>query len=347
MAIDLTGGLSAEREYFYAHCPEGNEIRDASNVWIEDADGRFGMRIGVEAVSSSWESPEIYLDIAFADGRIISRRSREAKADVADEQGRPAILGGGPLRFQCIEPFRRWRVTFSGDAPEITAEDLIATPYPVEKVWRDVDFTIDMMMAVPPWIAGALLPGGSEALAGDDAGEFISPRYEQLFRAEGRIRIGDERIDFTGQGLRIRRQGFRKFEGFAGHVWESALFPSGKAFGFNTFPPLKDGEPGYAEGFVFDGDGKLRPVSLVEVPWMSELRVRGDDVACTLDAGEGPVGIAGATYINCRGRYSTKLPPDFPPDFPVIQQSHARYRWGDEEATGMIERSTKPSKMRL
>jgi hypothetical protein len=346
LAVDLTGGLPPDREYFYPDCPQGHEIRDAINVWIEDDQGRFGMRIGIEAVSSSWDMPEIYLDIAFADGRVISRRSRDALHETVDGEGKASIRGAGPVRFQCIVPFERWRVTFSGEAAEITARALIETPYPEEKVRREVEFAIDMAMAVPPWIAGALLPGGTEALAHDDAKDFISPRYEQLFRAAGSIRVDAEHYDFSGQGLRIRRQGYRKFEGFAGHVWQSALFPSGKAFGFNTFPPLQDSEIGYAEGFVFDGDGPLRPVRLIDVPWMTELRESGDDVSLTLDAGAGVVRVSGATYINCRGRYSTKLPPDFPADFPVIQQSHARYRWAGEEATGMVERSTKPSKMK-
>lgn len=346
MAIDLTGGLPAEREYFYAECPDGHEIRDASNVWIEEENGRFGMRIGIEAVSSSWDTPEIYLDIAFADGRVMSRRARGEAHPALDAEGKPAIRGAGPLSFQCIEPFKLWRVTFRGEAAEITAQDLIATPYPEEKNLKDVDFTIDMTMAVPPWIAGEMLPGGMAELQGDSA-DFISPRYEQLFRAKGTIRIGEEQFDFAGQGLRIRRQGFRKFEGFAGHVWQSALFPSGKAFGLNTFPPLKEGEPGYAEAFVFDGDGALQPASVVQVPWMSELRVSGDDVPLVLEAGGERVEVAGTSFINCRGRYSTKLPPDFPADFPIIQQSHARYGWGAEEASGMIERSTKPSRMRL
>ena len=50
-------------------------------------------------------------------------------------------------------------------------------------------------------------------------------RYEQMFRATGSVRVAGEEVSFTGSGLRIRRQGVRRLEGFWGHCWQSALFP--------------------------------------------------------------------------------------------------------------------------
>ena len=67
------------------------------------------------------------------------------------------------------------------------------------------------------------------------------PRYEQLFRATGSVTVGDDAHEFTGSGLRIRRQGVRKLAGFWGHCWQSALFPSGRAFGYIAYPPRPDG----------------------------------------------------------------------------------------------------------
>jgi hypothetical protein len=345
MAIDLTGGLPAEREFVTVDCPDQPDIRDAVNVWIEEENGLFGMRIGVEAASPDWNSHEIYLDIAFADGRVISRRTREAPHAVFDAARRPTIRGAGPVRFQCIDPFRRWSVAFKGEAAELTTAELIKSPYPEERVMREVEFGIVMDMAVPPWEQGALLPEAQKALAAGDQGDYVSPRYEQLFRAQGDLRIGDERYSFKGQGLRIRRQGFRKFEGFWGHCWQSCLFPSGRAFGFNIFPPRPGREPSYAEGFVFGGDGALKPATPVEVPWLKRLELSGDAVPLELQTADGRVRIEGVSYVNKRARFSVKLPTDFPPDFPIIQQSHVRYRWGNEEATGMMERSTPANQM--
>ncbi|WP_170219871.1 hypothetical protein [Mycobacterium hodleri] len=47
----------------------------------------------------------------------------------------------------------------------------------------------------------------------------------------GSLRAGGDMYQFTGGGVRIRRQDVRKLEGFWGHCWQSALFPSGRGFG--------------------------------------------------------------------------------------------------------------------
>jgi hypothetical protein len=344
MATDLTGGLPSEREYFMVGCPSEPDIRDAVNVWIEEEQGRFGMRVGVEAASPYWDTHEIYLDVACPDGRVLSRRTRETPHPIAGAGGKPSVRGAGPLRFECVEPFKQWTVTFRGEAAEITTAELIRTPYPEEKEKTEVEFSITMDMTVPPWIQGTMLPDAGEALSGVQ-GKYMSPRYEQLCRVAGKMRVGDQTVSFKGQGLRIKRQGYRKFEGFWGHCWQSALFPSGKAFGFNLFPPRAGEPPSYAEGFIFSGDGALVPAMPVTVCWLRRLEPSGDDVSFALETANGPVRIAGTSYVNKRARFSVVLPTDFPPDFPVIQQSHIRYRWGEEEATGMLERSTPANQM--
>lgn len=345
MASDLSGGVPAAREFFLAERPAEAEFRDAANVWIEEENGRFGMRIGVESNSSRWDLPEIYLDIAFPDGRVISRRSDDVAHPRLDEAGKPTTLGAGPLRFRMVEPFAVWKVSFDGEAAEITAQDLIETPYPEEKVMRRVRFDITMTMAAPPWVPGAMLPDAARADFAKSA-TFISPRYEQLFRCTGTMMVGEESFDFAGQGLRIRRQGLRQFADFPGHVWQSAVFPSGKAFGLNTFGTADDAAASYAEAYYYDGSGALIPARIVAVPWMVGLAVSGDDVPIRLDVQGREVAISGTSFVNCRSRYPSALPPDFPADYPIIQQSHCHYAMDGETATGMMERSTPPSKLR-
>jgi hypothetical protein len=116
----------------------------------------------------------------------------------------------------------------------------------------------------------------------------------------------------------------------------SALFPSGRAFGVNVFPPRADGKPSFNEGFVFDGDGALKPARAVQAPWMRRLVTSGESVPLVLETEDGLVSIDGVTFINCRSRGHSVLPASFP----IVQQAHARYRWDGEEACGMIERST-------
>ena len=336
MTIDLTGGLPTEREHVYSEYP-GPEVRDAMNVWLEEETGAFAMRIGIERVAEEWDSPELWLDIAFPDGRVISGREHGAAQPPLAAGEAPTIMACGPLRFECIEPFRHWHISFAPHrVRELTTQQLIAQEAPGDAPMREVSFEIDFHPAVPPLISGTLTAASTELMSGEQ-GSFISPRYEQLCRAAGSLTIDGERREFAGQLLRIKRQGVRKFEGFWGHCWMSALFPSGRAFGVNTFPPRADGQPSFNEGFVFDGDGALKPARAVQVPWMRTLETGGEHVPLVLETADGTrVEIDGTTFVNCRSFGASVLPDSFP----VVQQAHAHYRWDSEEATGMIERST-------
>jgi hypothetical protein len=340
MAIDLSGGLPVERDYVFAERP-GPEVRDAANIWLEEENAAFAMRIGVEAVAEEWDGHEIWLDIAFPDGRVISSRDRFRSLPPIGPEGKPTILGSGPLALRCVEPFKHWKATFTQHpVTELTAEQLIADVFPEAPPLRSVAFDIDLFPAAPPLISGSLTADSRTLMSGEQ-GSFISPRFEQLCRAQGVLEIDGEKRAFKGQALRIKRQGVRKFEGFWGHCWMSALFPSGRAFGVNVFPPRADGQPSFNEGFVFDGDGPLKPARAVQIPWMRRLLTGGESVPLVLQTEDGPVAIEGVTFINCRSRGHSVLPASFP----IVQQAHARYRWDGEEACGMIERSTLPAEM--
>lgn len=343
MAIDLSGGLPVEREYVFAERP-GPEVRDACNIWLEEETGAFAMRIGVEALAEEWDAHEIWLDIAFPDGRVLSARERGPTHPAIGPEGKPTILGAGPLELRCVEPFKLWTATLQPHAvTELSAAQLIADSYPDTPPVRTVSFAIAIAPAVPPLVSGTLTAESQAAMSGEQ-GSFISPRYEQLCRATGHLTIDGERQDFSGQALRIKRQGVRRFEGFWGHCWQSAIFPSGRAFGVNVFPPRADGKPSFNEGFVFEGDGALIPARAVESPWLRRLATHGDDVALVLETADGRrFPIEGTTFINTRSRGHSVLPPSFP----LVQQAHARYRWDGEEATGMIERSTLRDQMDL
>jgi hypothetical protein len=341
MTIDLTGGLPSERDYVFAERP-APEVRDAANVWLEEENGAFAMRIGVEGVAEQWDDHEIWLDIAFPDGRVISSRDRFRSRPAIGPEGLPTILGSGPLALRCLAPFRHWKATFdTHPVTECTAAQLIEDRFPADPPVRQVAFDIDLFPAVPPLISGTLTSASREAMRGEQ-GSFISPRFEQLCRAQGTLTIDGVRHAFKGQALRIKRQGLRKFEGFTGHCWMSALFPSGRAFGVNLFPPRPDGEPSFNEGFVFDGTGDLIPARAVEAPWLRRLVTGGEHVPLVLETDDGRrVAIDGTTFVNCRSRGHRSLPASFP----IVQQAHARYRWDGEEACGMIERSTLPDLM--
>ncbi|HKY90567.1 MAG TPA: hypothetical protein VJM11_05975 [Nevskiaceae bacterium] len=338
MAIDLTGGLDVAREHVFASRPDDPDMRDAVNMWVSDDRGVLGLpRFAVEALASKWDAHDLSLNVAFPDGRVLSTRASGPTHPALDAQGRPTVLGAGPLAFRCVEPFRRWEVTYRGTSAEMTTLAQMNGALPGRGPSVAVEFHIECTMAAPPWIQGTMSAEARAMIHGDVVGGLMGgPRYEQLFRATGTLRIGDEVHAFNGSGLRIRRQGVRRIEGFWGHCWQSALFPSGRGFGYITYPPRGDGKPTYNEGYVFEGDGELVPARVVDAPWLRRLTPRGDDVSVVLETARGTIRIEGETAVAtfAMGR------PEMPKDFPVLQQAGVRYRWDGETTWGMMERST-------
>jgi hypothetical protein len=345
MAFDLTGGIDPAREHVFAERPDNLEMRDSVSFWVSDDRGALGLpRIGIEAVASQWTEHGLQANVAFPDGRVFRLRTDGPAWPVEGPEGRPTVLGAGPLGFRCVEPFRTWTMTFAGPATQTSSFDLVEGRSDGPLV--DVAFEVEATMAVPPWIQGSLQSDAAASLETAIEGDFMGgPRYEQLFRATGTVRVGTEDHAFRGTGLRIRRQGVRHLAGFWGHCWQSALFPSGRGFGYIAYPPRPDGEPTFNEGYVFDGDGDLIPARVVTAPWLTTLVPLGADVSLELETSRGPVRIEGETIVSAFDIHhddkmlATQQLKQEMPSFPALHQGGVRYRWDGEETYGMIERS--------
>ncbi|GAA2430872.1 hypothetical protein GCM10010191_50660 [Actinomadura vinacea] len=346
MVVDLTGGIDAPREDVFARRPDDPEMRDSVSFWVVDDRGEVGLpRVGVEAVASNWDAHDTQINVAFPDGRVYRSRDGGPSWPAEDPEGRPRVLGAGGLGFRCVEPFDTWTMTYTGKAVRTSSSDLAAGKKDGPLV--DVSFQVEAKMAVPPWVQGALLSDVGALLKNSVEGDLMGgPRYEQLFRATGSVTVdGGEEHRFTGSGLRIRRQGVRKLSGFWGHCWQSAVFPSGRAFGYSAYPPRSDGKPTYNEGFIFTGDGELIPARVVRAPWLNRLQALGEDVSVVLETAEGNVSIDGVTVFSTHDvhhsddTYSMRSLRQEMPSFPVVHQAGVRYRWDGEETFGMLERS--------
>jgi len=330
MAIDLSGGMSSSRDYFLAGKPEDPQFRESASFWVSDNRGMIGLpRVGIEAVSESWDQRGLQVNLGFPDGRTaIARGMGEGRSPV-DEDGICRTLASGGLEFRCVEPFKTLTLAFDGDALDTSAQALAKGDYSGSHLPLQVE--VELTCAAPPWISGTLSEESKELFDKGFAGAFISPRYEQLCTAKGSVHFGGDDWEFEGTGLRIHRQGTRDTGGFWGHCWPSALFPSGKGFGALAFPERTD-QPTYNEAFVFDGE-RMLPAVLVDAPWLRRLQPNGEDVSLTLRTKEGEVRIEGETIL------SACMPGGLPEFPPALQQAGVRYRWDGEETYGMMERS--------
>jgi prepilin-type processing-associated H-X9-DG protein len=343
MAIDLTGGLPEEREFVFATQPDEPEMRESVNAWLWDDGGTVAMpRIGIEAVADQWKTHDVQVNIAFADGRVLNIFGPGPVHDPLGADSKPRILGAGPLSFELVEPYRHWKLRLDGRAAETSVDAQVDGWAPGHGGGPTVPVTleVDLRSAVPPAEWGTLLDEARHVLMTQEEGALMGgPRFEQLCRITGTLRVGDDNYAINGGGLRIRRQGVRRLATFRGHVWQSTIFPSGRAFGLCLYPPRTDGKPTFNEGFLFEGDGDLIPARVVGPPWLRRLEPKGQDVSVTLETDSGTTTIHGETLLSTFHVMNPQMGADVSTGF-NLQQAVARYTWDGETANGMIERST-------
>jgi hypothetical protein len=349
MAIDFTGGLTDDREYVFAEQPSDPEMRESVNTWVWDQGTEFGMpRIGVEAVADQWDTHDIQFNLAFADGRVLNMFGAGKVHPPLGVDGKARILGAGPIEFELVKPFEHWKAHIAGDATVTSIDAQIAGAPPGSGTGErvPVELEYDIRSAAPPWESGSLLEEAGRVLATQEEGDLMGgPRFEQLFRTTGTLRVGDVEYALDGGGLRIRRAGIRRLATFRGHVWQSTVFPSGRAFGVCLYPPRTDGKPTFNEGFLFEGDGALIPARAIDAPWLRDLQPKGQDTTLTLETEDGRTEtIRGTTVLStCMVMNATSAGNDGAgrgmADF-RLQQAVCEYVWDGERATGMIERSS-------
>ena len=344
MTVDLTGGYGDELEFVYSSQPEDPDLRESVNAWIWDDGVDFALpRIGIEAVADQWDTHDLQVNVSFADGRVFTAHRPGPVHDPLGADGEPRVLGAGPLSFELVEPYGRLRLRFEGEVAAGTVEAQMGGAFPGQGDPVPMELEVDIRPAVPPWMNGALLEDAKRVLDNQDEGDLMGHpwRFEQLCRATGRLRIGEETHEIDGGANRIRRQGIRRLARFRGHAWQAALLPSGRAFGYIAYPQRDDGLDTYNEGYLFEGSGALIPARVVEAPWLRSLTPSGEDVSCILETEDGrTVEIAGETAVST----FMVMPPDVGGGM-QLQQAAVRYTLDGESATGMLERSTPPTGM--
>lgn len=334
MALDLTGGLDPALEDFLRAPPDNPDLRDSATLWVMDDRGAIGLpRVTLDAIGSHWERPWAQLNMVLKDGRAFRVWDRLPGASIPGPDGRPAIRGAGPLRFHCVEPFRRWTMAFDGTAEQSTTARQLGG----ERGGRQTPlaFRFDAEMVAPPWLMGGMTAEAANAMSSAGGAMMGGLRYEQLCRVSGWVWIDGEEHRVCGTGMRVRRRGVRNMAGAPGHCQHSALFPSGRAFGANAFWPAADGSQSFNEAFVITADGERLPARLAEAPWMTRLEEGGDPIPLVFETPAGTVRIWGAAVLKTFDHHHFEMA-----DTSVLEQGLARYVWDGEETIGLFERCT-------
>jgi hypothetical protein len=341
MNANLSAGLDPRFEYFLSERPENPQMRDSATLWIMDESGTLAFpRVTFDAIGEDWEHPWVQLNFVDRDGQTLRLWSKEPGNLAVDAAGKSAIRGAGPLRFQCVEPFRKWTMEFSGTALQSTTTLQMAGERDGPPV--DLAFRFEAEMAAPPWLMGGMTAEAARKMKAGDASALMGGvRYEQLCRISGTVSIAGEERRVAGTGMRVRRQGVRNMGAAIGHCQHSALFPSGRAFGAIVMAPGPEGPEAFNEAFLFDERGRQLPARVVRAPWMTHLVEKGDDASLVLDSEEGTVRIQGQVMASVFDDHLFEMA-----DSSFLHQGTARYTWDGEEAIGLIERCTLKGKLK-
>jgi hypothetical protein len=167
-----------------------------------------GVPLGPGQPVPGWDTRRVAFAIAAPGDRLF--------VDFAVSSGTTSdTLHTGGWSLRCVEPFVRWSATYRGSPRVTTRAETRDGVIDLEGDRAPVEVDLELSMVLPPWIQGDFaedLPGREEGLL------FIGiPRYEQLYRAVGEIRIDGAARPLTATGLRTHRYGRRSTAAMRGH----------------------------------------------------------------------------------------------------------------------------------
>lgn len=298
------GGYPEEADLMMAQAPAPpfDWVRESTSIWYFADNGAFGIpRVGIEAEPWSWEDRRVGGSLAFADGRALRHGGLGKMKPVFDEAGNRTVLGGGPLTFRCIQPFRRWHVLFDDEMADTTVQDQIANTVDYSKT-VPVRYELELEMAAPADaqnISPEMFTKLGKGQQRDAVSIGLGWRFCQNLRGTGELKIDGETHDFAGSGLRVKRRSIRTDAlMLRGHVWQSAVFPDGRAFNLEVRPVHDEGFEPWNRAFVWL-DGKVSHGRIVDPVWLDEPVASGEDVSFTLEMEDGTIhAIKARTVIN-------------------------------------------------
>lgn len=333
-----TGRLPREADLMLAAppAPPFDWIREGTSLWAFEENGEFAIpRIGVEAEPHTWEQRRFAANFAFPDGRVLQDMGVGAMPSVIDANGQPTVMGGGPIIFRCLDPFLHWSVSFDGEVVDTTVAAQIAGSVDRSRRTR-LRYELQLSMVVPA-NSQNVSPGEfakwGKGKQRDAVSVGLGWRFEQCLRGTGELELDGRKRTFNLVGSRVKRRSVRT-DGLMlrGHCWQTAVFPDGRAFGFEARPVHPEGFEPWNEAFVYQ-HGKMHFGKALNPKWLGDPIANGEDVSVDIETDLGVTRISGTTAMSTfriAGKELWGL---------NLQQGCARYEWDGQATYGMIERS--------
>jgi len=275
-APDLSGGLRPEREQIRATEPEEPFWSENMLFALYDPTADIGLWLHLGTVPNDWSMWQ-EMNYAFLPGEegVMSMWSYHR----TDPERRP---GGAGMEFRCVEPFRRWHLTFDGFGMRTSNQEMQAG---LARVGDNRRFVVDLDIefVTPAWDMHTAANADSGHGSMREQG-WAKDHYEQLYRARGTVVVGADPVAFDGYGWRDHSQGPRgggTGAPWGGHVITGTLYDSGKGWGLSRYW-TPDGAISLEGGWVAGPDGVLHHAEVVEAPRLPELIMSGEQLPVAL-----------------------------------------------------------------
>jgi len=332
---DLSSGLSADREQVVADPPDLSHWSENLFFTMYDPAADLGLWAHLGTYPTDWTMWEDWVMVTLpGDGGMLSTRGYHR----TPPERRPA---GSNLAFECVEPFRRWRITFDGRCL-LTPYDELQRRRVSEGVRYPLAFDLAAECVTPVWDShtSASSASGRGSIRGQS---WATDHYQQLLRLTGTVHLPDGAVTFDGVGWRDHSRGPRygpTGARWGGHAILSGLFPSGRAFGLSRMW-APDGTVTLDAGYMVDGEGTLHHAEVLEVPRLRDIQLAGEPIPMALRSAAGEVALTGETLKSTWITRNHGIAPglDLTGEASILAEAYARWEWDGEVGYGLCERS--------
>jgi len=332
---DLSGGLREDQEHVVVAAPGEPFWSENLLFALYDPASDVGLWLHLGTVPNDWTMwHEMNYALLPGDEGVLSTWSYHRTAP----ERRPA---GAGLELRCLEPFRRWTLTFDGYGLHTSNEEMESG---LARVGPNKRFVVDLEVecVTPAWDAHAAANEQTGRGSMVDQG-WAKEHYEQLYRARGTVNFGVADIAFDGYGWRDHSRGPRGGGGGApwgGHVIAGTLYDSGRGWGLSRYW-TPDGTISLEGGWVVGDDGILRHAEVVEAPRLRELTMGVENLSVGL---RWPGGTLDTTIVTRRSLWLSMskqlaVGRDLEGQGLMYVVNHGSATWDGETGVVYIERS--------
>lgn len=334
---DLSSGIDPAKEHVLLDPADVPSFSENLLFALYDAEHDLGLWLHLGTWPTDWGIWEDRVLVSLPDGGgvITSRSYLRTPTD-----RRP---GAANLTATCVEPFVRWRVGYDGFGVR-TPYELMASQVVQDGPQEYVGMEIDITSRTPVWD----LHAASAQRTGQGSmrrQSWATEHYEQVYEAEGTVRLTSGELDFRGTGWRDHSRGPRGAgtgAPWGGHVIAGAYLPaSQRALGLCRYY-LPDGGVSLEAGYVV-ADGVLHHAEVLDAPRLTTWRTRGEPLHLALRSPLGPTEIDALTTTSmhtmlrsARQYYGTDPTGALGMPYAI---SFARWEWDGEPAILYLERS--------